>query len=164
MTTDRTGTEANETLYDIYGNTKSTSGVVSLDSSTSYTSAQDLFFTATGVLTTIYLRGKTNTDIVYFDDVSVYATDAWAGTIAGYTGRYLGKSAKAALIVVETNAMRLSLSGDSPSHSTSPEPAMGLYMAAQTNTTIVGAKAVADFTLADAVSGTAGAAEVFCYF
>lgn len=164
VTTDPSGTEANETLYDIYGNVKSTLGVVALTSSTSFSSAQDLFFTATGTTTRIYLRGKTNTDIVWFDDVSVMQVSAWAGTRDGYVGHRKGAVAVAAIISCEDNACRFCIDGSVPTQSTSSEPEEGIYLAPGSSYVISGTEAVKNFYCVDAVASSAANVQVTCFF
>lgn len=164
VTTSPSGTEANETLYDIYGNTMSTAGVVGLSSSTSFSSAQDLFFTATGTETRIYLRAKTNTDIVWFDDVSVMQVSAWAGTRTGYNGRRLGATAVAALVACEDYACRFCIDGSVPTQSTSSEPEEGIYLASGSSYVISGTEAVKNFKCVDAVASSAANVQVVCFF
>lgn len=164
VTTDPAGTEANETLYDIRGNTKSSSGVVDLSSSTSFSSAQDLFFTATGTTTRIYLRGKTNTDIVYFDDVSLMPVSLWAGTRDGYVGKRLGNHAIGAMVYAESYSARFTLNGESPTNSTAPEPNIGIQLQPGYSYTISGINAVKGFRVVDDVSSSAAKIRVVCFF
>jgi hypothetical protein len=164
VTTDPSGTEADETLYDIYGNMMSTLGVVSLSSSTSYSSAQGLFFTATGTTTRIYLRAKTNTDIVYFDDVSLMPVSSWAGTRDGYVGKRLGNHAVGAMVYAESYATRFTLNGETPTDSTDPEPNIGIQLQAGYSYTISGINAVKGFRCVDDVYGSACKVRVVCYF
>lgn len=164
VTTDPSGTEANETLYDSHGNQKSSSGVVDLESSTSFSAAQDLFFTATGTTTRIYLRAKANTDVVYFDDVSVMAVSAAAGTRDGYKGKYEDAYARAAMISCESYAARFTLNGDSPTHSTAPEPNVGIQLNPGYTYVITGINNIKNFRVVDDVSGSACKVRVVCFF
>ena len=160
VTDDRTGTEA-----DIIAATD-------MADSTSYSSAQDFFFQAVTTLTTIYLNGKNNSDVVYFDDVSVMEVDITgcnsAGTvITGYNrahDRRKGNRAVGALIVCEDNACRVCINGDVPTHEASSEPQIGFEMPAASSLYIRGDAALRNFKVVDATSGSASKIEVVGFF
>lgn len=160
VTDDRTGTEA-----DIIAATD-------LADSTSWSSAQDYFFQAVSTLTTIYIRGKNDGDIVWFDDVSVMEVDITgvntAGTIiTGYNrahDRRKGCAAIGALITCEDQTARFCINGDVPTQEASSEPQNGIELAAASSIYIRGEAAVRNFSVVDGTSGSATKIEVTCFF
>jgi len=163
ITNDRTGSEADIVAY------------TDLAASTSaYSSAVDVIFTALSTLSTIYLASKANTDVSYFDDVSVYRiTDYGAGQGGDATvtsvmpneiKSKLGNYAKTALIMAETNSIKFTVDGSAPSNSTDAEPNNGFLLTAGSNYWLRSWYEVQNFRCLDAVAGTAGKVEVVCYF
>lgn len=163
ITDDRTGTEADIVAYtDLAA------------SASAFSSAVDVFFTAVSVETTIYFASKANADVSYFDDASVYRVTGYGAgqgsdaTVASVmpTEIYgkLGASAKTALIMAETNSIRFTIDGSSPSNSTDPEPNNGFLLTAGSNYWLRSWYEIQNFSCLDAVSGTAGKVEVVCYF
>lgn len=142
-----------------------------LDDSTSFSTAQDYFFAALGTSTTIYLNGKNNSDVVYFDDVSVCPTDIQSLTSATqvkegsalYWG-YRGRAAISALVIASTNTMRFTLNGEPPTNSTAAEPNRGIPLADGESIMLTGQQDIENFQVCDAVSGSAGYIDVICYF
>jgi len=73
------------------------------------------------------------------------------------SGKHKGRMARAALIVVETNAVRFRIDG------TAPEAATGTPIEAGQNTTITGVNNVKNFLCIDTAAG-ASAVHVMVYF
>ena len=139
--------------------------------STAYSSAQDYFFQAISTTTRIYLNGKNNSDVVYFDDVSVCEVDIIACSASGvsiafsdYANRRRGNSARSALVIPENNTCRIAFNGESPTNSTDAEPNGGIEVAAGQSYLVAGTQNVKNFKVVDAVSGSASEVEVVCSF
>lgn len=162
ITNDRAGTEADIVAY------------TDLAASTAAFTKKDVFFTAVGTATTIYLASKANTDISFFDDVSLYRITDYGfrqGDSASMTSamdpdvkRSLGKHCIGALVMAEDNSARYTLDASSPSHSASSEPDMGFLLTPTANYWLRSAAEVTGFRVVDAVSGSACKVEVVCYF
>lgn len=160
----------------VYDNDNSADIIVATDmaNSTSYSSAQDYFFQSpTGCTSVrIYLNGKNNADVVYFDDVSVMEVDITgvnaAGTvITGYNRKHdrrKGCTAIGALIVCEDNTARACINGDVPTQEASCEPQHGIELPAASSLYIRGEAALRNFKIVDAVSGSASKIEVIGFF
>jgi len=164
ITNARTGVEA-----DIVAYTDLTA------SASAFSSAVDVFFTALSVLTTIYFASKANTDVSYFDDASVYeiteygvgqgdSSSVTTPTIGKEIYSKLGNYAKTALLMAETQSIRFTIDGSSPSNTTAPEPNMGFLLTAGSNYWLRGIGEIMAFKCCDAASGSAGKVEVVCYF
>ena len=142
-----------------------------LADSTSYSTAQDYFFTALGTSTTIYLNGKNHSDVVYFDDVSIMEVDVTAATAAGeatawdkiHDGRE-GAHAIAALVSVESNSMRFLTNGEVPTGSAEPEPNHGHEVDSGQSYVVLGVNAVRNFKCIDSTSGSASEVNITCFF
>jgi hypothetical protein len=80
------------------------------------------------------------------------------------SGRYKGKSAMAALITIEDENARLCMDGTTPTNASGDSSDVGHKIESGQNYPILGEKAVADFKIIDAVSGSNAVVKVTTFF
>jgi hypothetical protein len=90
------------------------------------------------------------------------ATGFTAAKIKPVSGTYLGMTAKAALIIVEDNAVNFTLDGTTPTAKAGTN--VGLKLDADQSYVIVGADNVLKFKCIDRVSGSTGTVKALIFF